>query len=84
VLSQSELRRALQRMATAPLDEERLDEVLQELAGASADGITIPGQGAITMKSFMEWMLSTYTSYLKDPSLVPDSMENVEIPIYNQ
>jgi hypothetical protein len=84
VLSQSELRLALRRMATAPLDERRLDEVLHELAGASEDGITVPGQGAITMKSFMEWMLSTYTSYLKDPSLVADSMENVEMTVYNQ
>ena len=84
VLSQSELRLALRRMATAPLDERRLDEVLHELAGASEDGITVPGQGAITMKSFMEWMLSTYTSYLKDPSLVADSMENVEVTVYNQ
>ena len=82
VLAQSELRGALQRMATAPLDETRLDQVLKELAGASAEGITSPGQAAITMKSFSDWMLDTYTSYLKDPSLVVDSLDKV--PVYHQ
>ena len=48
----------------------------------SADGVAIPGQAAITMKSFSDWMLDTYTSYLRDPSLVADSLDKV--PVYNQ
>ena len=85
VLAQDELRNALRRMASAPLDEERLDDVLHDLGSASATGIEIPGHLPITIKSFSEWMMDTYTSYLKDPSLITDSLKTPGAEhVYNQ
>ena len=40
--------------------------------------------GMITIASFSEWMMSTYTSYLKDPSLVHDSINKWPDFVYNQ
>jgi Ca2+-binding EF-hand superfamily protein len=81
VLHQSELREALQRMASAPLDERRLDEVLAELAGDSKD----PGMATtITIASFARWMMGTYTKFLQDPSLVQDSVSKWPAFVYNQ
>ena len=48
VLSQNELRDALRRMASAPLDEDALDEVLLELGAAYQEGLSLPGHQAIT------------------------------------
>ena len=33
------------------------------------------GDGMITLTSFSEWMMRTYTSFLRDPSLVRDSYD---------
>lgn len=78
VLAVAEMRDALHRMASAPLDENRVDVVLKELDG--------DGDGKITLTDFSEWMMRTYTSFLKDPSLVQDSMKNVKAHeiVYNQ
>ena len=32
-------------------------------------------EGMVTISSFSAWMMSTYESYLKDPSLVQDSTQ---------
>ena len=77
VLSQRELKEALCMMASAPLDEERLDEVLLELSSASQEGLSLPGHQAITIQAFSQWMMNTYTKYLKDPSLIADSMTKI-------
>ena len=49
-------------------------------------GIDGDGDGKITLTDFSEWMMRTYTSFLKDPSLVQDSMKNVKAHeiVYNQ
>ena len=70
-------------MASAPLDEDRLEEVLMELGGVDAEeGLT---RMPITIASFSSWMMRTYTSFLRDPSLVHDSLKP-KIPdfVYNQ
>ena len=41
-------------------------------------------RGAITTASFSSWMLRTYTSYLRDPSLVQDSITKWPEFVYNQ
>ena len=85
VLLQSELKSALSKMASAPLDEERLDEVLKELGGSDDDmGDGNGGNAPITIKSFSRWMMSTYASYLRDPSLVQDTMAKWGDFVYNQ
>jgi len=68
VLAVAEMRDALQRMASAPLDDARVDVVLAELDS--------DGDGEISLTDFNDWMMQTYTSFLKDPSLVHDSMRN--------
>ena len=81
VLARADMRSILLRMASAPLDEQRLDEVLDELSG-NADEMA---DGMITIASFSRWMMSTYMSFLKDPSLVHDSMERwQDFAVYNQ
>ena len=81
VLARADMRSILLRMASAPLDEQRLDEVLDELSG-DADEMA---DGMITISSFSRWMMSTYMSFLKDPSLVHDSMERwQDFTVYNQ
>lgn len=78
VLAVAEMRDALHRMASAPLDDNRVDVVLQELDS--------DGDGKITLTDFSQWMMRTYTSFLKDPSLVQDSTKNVKAHeiVYNQ
>ena len=84
VLMQSELKKALGKMASAPLDDERLDEVLQELGGGD-DEMSQGGNAPITIASFSRWMMSTYASYLRDPSLVQDSTAKWhDYIVYNQ
>ena len=88
VLRQSELKEALRRMASAPLDEEHLDRVLQEIGGVSDEmggGDDGGGNAPITITSFSKWMMSTYASYLRDPSLVYDSVDKwPDFAVYNQ
>ena len=76
VLSLPEFREALHRMASAPLDDARVDAVLSELDD---------GDGTISLTSFSRWMMRTYTSFLEDPSLVHDTAEDA-FPdhVYNQ
>merc|ERR1719382_352118 len=62
VLAVEEMRDALRRMASAPLDDAQVDAVLAEL-DQNRDG-------KITHTSFSDWMVRTYTAFLKDPSLV--------------
>ena len=77
------MRSLLQRMVSGPLDEGRLDEVLNELVGYKA---TSPGTAkspeeefvGIDKRSLSRWMLSTYLNFLQDPSLVRDKVEDVE------
>ena len=55
--------------------------MLDELSG-DADEMA---DGMITISSFSRWMMSTYMSFLKDPSLVHDSMERwQDFTVYNQ
>lgn len=129
VLTPWELRDALGRMASAPLDERRLEEVwparctrlecpraaaarrsrticdvyscrlAPDSGGARVTRLSRPlptqvlkglavynelGEGAITIASFSRWMMSTYASYLKDPSLVTDSIGKWSDLVYNQ
>ena len=43
------------------------------------------GGGMISLASFSKWMMSTYMSYLKDPSLVADSTATwADYAVYNQ
>ena len=81
MLPLAELRTALQRMASGPLDDERIDEVLGQLAGHEDQ----MGEGMVTISSFSRWMMSTYSSYLRDPSLVQDSTTKwTDFFAYNQ
>jgi len=73
-----ELRQALQRMTSAPLDEQKLDEVLHELAGHEDD----LAEGMVTISSFLSWMMNAYTIGLKDNTLVTDSYQKFQA--YNQ
>ncbi|KAL3919477.1 MAG: hypothetical protein SGPRY_005616 [Prymnesium sp.] len=75
ILGAEELREALLRMASAPIDEERLQLVLNDLAG---------DDGRITIASFSQWMMDEYTSYLQDPSRVQDSITKWPDFVYNQ
>ena len=86
VLRQDELKTALRRMASAPLDEEHLDQVLRELSGGDTEARDLAGGNApITIASFSKWMMSTYASYLRDPSLVHDSVSKwPDFHVYNQ
>jgi Ca2+-binding EF-hand superfamily protein len=80
VLPLADMRSLLKRMACAPLDERRLDDVLAELAGHADD----LADGMITINSFSRWMMSTYKRFLKDPSLVADSKARWSDMTYNQ
>ena len=75
VLALPEFREALRRMASAPLDDARVDAVLAELDD---------GDGTISLTSFSRWMMRTYTSYVKDPSLIQDSVSKWPDIVYNQ
>uniref|UniRef100_A0A7S0L6X9 EF-hand domain-containing protein n=2 Tax=Coccolithus braarudii TaxID=221442 RepID=A0A7S0L6X9_9EUKA len=75
VMTTEELRQALHRMASAPIDEERLQVVLDELSG---------NDGKITIASFGDWMMNTYKSFLEDPSRVQDSITKWPDFVYNQ
>jgi len=82
--TRKELHAALAHMSTAPLDEERVDEILTELEDAKEGG-------KITVASFTAWMARRYASSLGDPSVIHDSMERVPnygdiwpLQVYNQ
>ena len=60
--------------ATAPIDEDRISDLLAELDPKRT--------GTITLKEFSRWMAQTYASYLERPSLAPDSI--VKIPSLQQ
>jgi len=88
VLLVPEMRALLLRMASGPVDDDRLDEVLGELGGYTASSGTGPQSpdeefthAMIDKKSLSRWMLSTYLNFLKDPSLVLDQFPDI---IYNQ
>lgn len=74
-LTTDELRDALHRMASAPINEERLNVVLHELASSN---------GKITITTFSQWMMNTYKGYLQDPSRVQDSVTKWPDFVYNQ
>ena len=69
-------------MASAPLDDAQVNAVVAELDKE--------GNGKITHTSFSDWMMRTYTSFLKDPSLIHDSVDKIKdsmrVPeiVYNQ
>lgn len=91
VLLVPEMRALLQRMASGPLDEERLDEVLGELVehhagpkGSSKSPEEEFADAMIDKASLSRWMLSTYLNFLKDPSLVVDSVDYFPEFVYNQ
>eukprot|EP00326_Haptolina_ericina_P044841 CAMPEP_0181258620 /NCGR_PEP_ID=MMETSP1096-20121128/50873_1 /TAXON_ID=156174 ORGANISM="Chrysochromulina ericina, Strain CCMP281" /NCGR_SAMPLE_ID=MMETSP1096 /ASSEMBLY_ACC=CAM_ASM_000453 /LENGTH=161 /DNA_ID=CAMNT_0023357013 /DNA_START=150 /DNA_END=635 /DNA_ORIENTATION=- len=75
ILTIQQLREALHRVASAPVDEDRLQVVLDELANENGD---------ITITSFSDWMMTTYQSFLKDPSRVADSITKWPDFVYNQ
>jgi len=60
-----ELREALRRMSSAPLDEDRLALLLRELDPENS--------GQVSMEAFTRWMGSTYSGFLKDPTRVMDA-----------
>lgn len=93
VLLVPEMRALLQRMVSGPLDEARLDMVLEELVGykvrgAAAGGYKSPEEeyadAMIDKDSLSQWMLATYLNFLKDPSLIVDSAERFPDIVYNQ
>ena len=68
-----------------------LQEVLRELGGVDGVDDEMGGQDGgetgdapITIDGFSRWMMSTYESYLRDPSLVKDSLSKFPDFIYNQ
>ena len=76
VIYHDELRTGLERMATAPLDEQRVKQLTAELDP--------DGQGFISLQDFIQWMGKTYTSYLVHPSLGPDRVhEDRSGEVYN-
>ena len=82
VMAQSELRQALSRMASAPLDEARLDQILREVAGDDDKKLT--GR-PITIASFSHWMMRAYTQQLSDGSYTMEgSLEVWPDFVYNQ
>ena len=58
-----------------PIREKGVDAVLAELDD---------GDGTISLTSFSRWMMRTYTSYVKDPSLIQDSVSKWPDIVYNQ
>ena len=62
-------------MASAPLDQAQVDQILAELDD---------GDGTISLTSFSRWMMRTYTAYVHDPSLVQDSVSKWSEMVYNQ
>lgn len=66
VIHRRELRRVLERMATAPIDEVRMGQLLAELDPN--------GTNSISLDDFSSWMGRTYRSYLVHPSLGPDRL----------
>ena len=82
VMAQSELRRALSRMASAPLDDARLDQVLREVAGDDDKKLT--GR-PITIGTFSHWMMRAYTQQLSEGSYTMEgSLERWPDFVYNQ
>jgi len=69
-VSHAELRTVLERMATAPIAEDRIGQLLRELDPENT--------GTITLDEFSRWMAHTYASYLERPSLVPDSVLKIQ------
>ena len=61
-------------------------EVLRELGGVHDEmGDADHGDAPITIAGFSSWMMSTYASYLRDPSLVQDSIsKSPDFIVYNQ
>jgi len=80
VMARAEMRSLLLRMASGKLDEARLDEKLDELVGYGEE----LADGMITLQTFSRWMMSTYKSFLIDPSLVQDSINKTPDFIYSQ
>ena len=80
VVSKSDLREMLRRMATAPLDEAKVDTILNELA----DAVDAEEGGQISLGSFSRWMGRTYSSYMHNPALVKDSTAKWREEVYNQ
>jgi|TARA_B100000524_G_C23606439_1_gene354582 Ca2+-binding EF-hand superfamily protein len=66
VVSRVELHETLRRMSSAPLDDEMVDQVLEELED---------GKGTISLASFTQWMARRYEQSLEDTSLIKDSVE---------
>jgi len=80
VMARPQMRQLLQRMASGKLDDAQLDKNLDELVGYSDE----LADGTITLHTFRRWMMSTYKSFLLDPSLVHDSMDKWPDFIYSQ
>ena len=66
VIHRRELRRVLERMATAPIDEARMGQLLAELDPN--------GTNSISLDDFSSWMGRTYRSYLVHPARGPDRL----------
>lgn len=75
--TKEQLHATLRRMATAPLDEERVDTILTELEDAREGG-------KITVASFSAWMARRYASSLGDPSVIPNHGGIWPMQVYNQ
>jgi Ca2+-binding EF-hand superfamily protein/exonuclease III len=65
VVTATELREALRRMSSAPLDEDRLELLIRELDPE--------GTGNISMEAFTRWMNGAYSGFIKDPTRVVDA-----------
>ena len=91
VLLVPEFRDVLQRMISGPLDEARLDAVLEEIVGYRGLRNSAPwspdveyADTMIDKASLQKWMLSTYLGFLHDPSLVLDSVDSFPEIVYSQ
>jgi len=65
IVTATELREALRRMSSAPLDEDRLELLIRELDPEET--------GKISMEAFTRWMNGAYSGFIKDPTRVVDA-----------
>ena len=78
LVSKSDLREMLRRMATAPLDEVMVDKIVDELSEDADEA------DQISLGSFSRWMGRAYSSYMHNPALVKDSTAKWREEVYNQ